>query len=56
MVVILDTSVLVAAERGSFDIRRFITGREDEPFGISVITASELLHGIYRADKLKNDV
>ncbi|MEW6326534.1 MAG: type II toxin-antitoxin system VapC family toxin [Thermodesulfobacteriota bacterium] len=53
MGVILDTSVLVAAERGPFDIRRFIKGREDEPFGISVITASELLHGVYRADTEK---
>lgn len=53
MGVILDTSVLVAAERGSFGVRGFIKGREDEPFGISVITASELLHGVYRADTEK---
>jgi tRNA(fMet)-specific endonuclease VapC len=27
-----------------------ITGREEEPFGISVVTAAELLHGVERVD------
>lgn len=53
MGVILDTSVLIAIERNSLDIEKFIKGRENEPFVISAITASELLHGILRADSEK---
>lgn len=53
MGVILDTSVLIAIERNSLDIEKLIKGRENEPFGISAITASELLHGVHRADSEK---
>ncbi len=53
MGVIFDTSVLVTIERGSLNIENFIKGREDEPFGISAITVSELLHGVHRADSEK---
>ena len=53
MGIILDTSLLIQAERGRFDIDRFIRGREEEPFGLSVITVAELLHGVHRADSLK---
>ena len=34
-------------------IEKVINGREEEPFGISVITVSELLHGVHRADSEK---
>lgn len=50
MGVIFDTSEIVAIERKSHDIYRITEGREDEPFGISVITVAELLHGVERAD------
>jgi len=53
MGVILDTSVLIEAERGRLDIEGWIRGREEEPFGLSVITVSELLHGVHRADSRK---
>ena len=53
MGVILETSVLVALERGSHAIEKLVAGRESEPFGISVVTVSELLHGVYRADSEK---
>jgi len=53
MGVIFDTSVLITIERDSHQIDKIIKGRENEPFGISVITASELLHGIHRADSEK---
>jgi len=53
MGVIFDTSVLIAIERSSLNTDRLIEGREDEPFGISVITVSELLHGVHRADSEK---
>jgi len=51
--VILDTSLLIQAERGHLDIDTFIRGREEEPFGLSVITVAELLHGVHRADSSK---
>ena len=50
MGVIFDTSVLIALERGNLDVDRLIHGREQEPFGISVVSAAELLHGVHRAD------
>lgn len=53
MGIIFDTSVLVAIERSFHHIEKVIHGRENEPFGISVITVSELLHGIHRADSEK---
>jgi len=53
MGVIFDTSVLVSVERGSLALEKLAAGREDEPFGISVVTVSELLHGVHRADSEK---
>ena len=53
MGVIFDTSVLVSAERGSLALEKLGMGRENEPFGISVVTVSELLHGVHRADSEK---
>ena len=50
MGVILDTSVLIALERNLLDMDKLIAHREEESFAISVITASELLHGVYRAN------
>jgi len=53
MGVIFDSSVLVHMERNLQQIEKIIAGRENEPFGISVITVSELLHGVHRADSEK---
>jgi tRNA(fMet)-specific endonuclease VapC len=53
MGVIFDTSVLIALERGSHAIEKLVAGRESEPFGISVVTVAELLHGVHRADSEK---
>lgn len=47
MAFLIDTSVLVDAERGGTALERVPA---DEEHSISVITASELLHGVYRAD------
>ncbi|MDT8369745.1 MAG: PIN domain-containing protein [Longimicrobiales bacterium] len=53
MGVLIDTSVLVAHERGHLDLDRIadeqLRDRADDPFFISVITVSELLHGAHRA-------
>jgi tRNA(fMet)-specific endonuclease VapC len=53
MGVILDTSVVIEAERRESEIDRFVEHREDENFGLSVITVAELLHGVHRADSAK---
>ena len=47
---IFDSSEIIALERNRETARVLIAGREDEPFGISVITVAELLHGVERAD------
>jgi len=53
MGVIFDTSILIAIERSHQNLENLINGRENELFGISVITVSELLHGVHRADSEK---
>jgi predicted nucleic acid-binding protein len=53
MGVIFDTSVLIALERNPSPLEQLIQERGDEPFGISIITVSEFLHGVHRADSEK---
>ena len=50
MGVIFDSSEIIALERGRKQVEKIIAGREDDPFGISVVTIAELLHGVERAD------
>jgi tRNA(fMet)-specific endonuclease VapC len=45
---LIDTSVLIAIQRGQLDPQRIQQADEDEPIAISAITASELLHGVQR--------
>jgi tRNA(fMet)-specific endonuclease VapC len=49
MGVLIDASVLIGFERDRTAIAQRLAGREDEEFFLSVITASELLHGVHRA-------
>ena len=49
MGLIFDSSVLIYLERNLQNIEKITSEREEEPYGISVITASELLHGVHRA-------
>lgn len=49
MGVLIDSSVLVGFERGAVDLEGRIQGRTEVPFYLSVITISELLHGVHRA-------
>lgn len=46
---LIDTSILIEAERGRLDLNKYVGPRPDEEFCLSVITASELLHGVHRA-------
>jgi tRNA(fMet)-specific endonuclease VapC len=49
MGLILDSSVLIAAERQRFRLAALFAAHPQERFFIAVITASELLHGVERA-------
>lgn len=46
---LIDSSVLIAAEREALDLDEAVRAHGDEPVGIAAITASELLHGVHRA-------
>ena len=50
MGIIFDISEIITLERNRQEIEEIIRGREDESFGISVVTVAELLHGVERAD------
>lgn len=50
MGLILDTSILIADERGKFDMAGFLGLFPAPQILIAAITASELLHGVERAD------
>ena len=45
---IIDTSVVIAAERGQIDAARLVDEPDDDAVAIAAITASELLHGAHR--------
>jgi len=49
MGVLIDASVLIEYERGRLDLQEKLAGRGGEEFFLSVVTASELLHGVHRA-------
>lgn len=49
MATLIDSSVLIAAERGQLDLQEMATRYAEEDIAISAVTAAELLHGLYRA-------
>ena len=49
MGILIDSDVLIGIERAGKEIAARIEGRENESMYLSVITASELLHGVHRA-------
>lgn len=49
MGILIDSSVLIGQERGRLDLESRLADRGDEDFFLSVVTASELLHGVHRA-------
>lgn len=49
MDVLIDASILIEHERRRLDLGRWVVSGDDRSFFISVITASELLHGVHRA-------
>ena len=51
MAVLIDASILIEAERGRLALEPHVARHEDEEAFVSVITASELLHGVHRATR-----
>lgn len=49
MAVLIDASILIEYERKRLDLERYLAQRQQEEFFLSVITVSELLHGVHRA-------
>jgi predicted nucleic acid-binding protein len=49
MATLIDSSVLIAAERGDLALDAFSARYGQEDVAISAVTASELLHGVHRA-------
>jgi tRNA(fMet)-specific endonuclease VapC len=47
--ILIDASILIEHERGRVNLEQHLAGREQEEFFLSVVTASELLHGVHRA-------
>ena len=50
MGLIIDSSVFIAHERGQADLDLDSRGSPDEPIAMSIVTVSELLHGVHRAN------
>ncbi len=48
MEILIDSSVLIAAERGQLDLSAQLRDRADDDVGIAAIVASELLQGVHR--------
>jgi tRNA(fMet)-specific endonuclease VapC len=46
---LIDSSILIAAERRALQLDAALAAHPDEPVGIAAITAAELLHGFHRA-------
>jgi len=49
--VLIDASILIEAERGRLALETHVARHADEEAFLSVVTASELLHGVHRAAK-----
>jgi len=45
----IDADVLIANERGFFDLKSWLFARQDERFELAAITVAELWHGLERA-------
>lgn len=49
MGLLIDASVFIDHERGRLELPSLVEGREEAEVFVSVVTASELLHGVHRA-------
>jgi tRNA(fMet)-specific endonuclease VapC len=51
MAVLIDASILIEAERGRLRLEPHVERHGEEEAFLSVVTASELLHGVHRASQ-----
>jgi predicted nucleic acid-binding protein len=49
MAIILDADVVTRGEKGTFDLKSWVTSRPRDRFEIAAITVAELWHGVERA-------
>lgn len=49
MGIVIDSSIFIAAERGKLNLDAQLALYQSEPLAIAAISASELFHGIHRA-------
>ena len=49
MAIVLDADVLIRGEKGSFDLKNWMSSRPDDQFEVAAITVAELWHGVERA-------
>ena len=49
MGIILDADVLIRGEKGSFDLKNWLSTHRDDQFEVAAITVAELWHGVERA-------
>ena len=53
MGVLIDSSVLIAAERDDLDIETVLGRSGDDPLGVAAITVAEVLYGVHRLGGLR---
>jgi predicted nucleic acid-binding protein len=49
MAIILDSDVIIAGERGSLDLERWLASQSGEQVEVAAITVAEVWHGVERA-------
>ncbi|HEX4544557.1 MAG TPA: PIN domain-containing protein [Candidatus Acidoferrum sp.] len=49
MAIILDADVVIAGEKGTFDLKKWVASRPKDQFEVAAITVAELWHGVERA-------
>jgi tRNA(fMet)-specific endonuclease VapC len=49
MAILIDADVILQAERGLFDLEKWLLSKPDEEFRIASVTVAELWHGAERA-------
>ncbi len=49
MAIIIDADVVIRGEKGTFDLRGWVSSQPDERFALAAVTVAELWHGVERA-------
>jgi len=52
MAILIDSDVIIQAERGIFDLDAWLVSQPDEEFKLATITVAELWHGVERATEI----